>query len=88
MDTDRPQGDPKTLVRDSYDRISHAYRGDAVSRDRGYFICLDVLTLLVQPGATILDLGCGCGIPVAQELAQHFHVIGSCISILWLIPAT
>ena len=35
--------DPKHLVRDSYDRISHAYRGDTLPRDRGYFRWLDVL---------------------------------------------
>ena len=29
--------DPKAMVREGYDRISRAYRGDALSRDRGYF---------------------------------------------------
>jgi len=76
MDMDKPQDDPKTLVRDSYDRISRAYRGDAVSRDRGYFRWLAVLTPLLQPGDPVLDLGCGCGIPVAQELARTFRVTG------------
>jgi SAM-dependent methyltransferase len=69
-------GDPKNLVRRSYDQISYAYRGDSISRDRGYFIWRDALTPLLQPGDTVLDLGCGCGIPVAQELAQRFQVTG------------
>jgi hypothetical protein len=34
--------DPKHLVRESYDRISHAYRGDSLPRDRGYFRWLNV----------------------------------------------
>ena len=76
MATNMDNGDPKNLVRRSYDQISYAYRGDSISRDRGYFIWLDALTPLLQPGDTVLDLGCGCGIPVAQELAQRFQVTG------------
>jgi SAM-dependent methyltransferase len=72
--------EPKKVVRESYNRISRAYRGDAVSRDRGYFRWLAVLTLLLQPGNPVLDLGCGCGIPVAQELARTFRVTGVDIS--------
>jgi SAM-dependent methyltransferase len=72
--------DPKKVVRDSYNRISRAYRGDTVRRDRGYFRWLAVLTPLLQPGDPVLDLGCGCGIPVAQELARTFRVTGVDIS--------
>ncbi|MFO7539512.1 MAG: methyltransferase domain-containing protein, partial [Chloroflexota bacterium] len=72
--------DSKAVVRDSYNRISEAYRGDSVSRDRGYFRWLEELTPLLQPGDPVLDLGCGCGIPVAQELARAFTVTGVDIS--------
>ena len=72
--------EPKELVRESYNRISHAYRGDSVSRDRGYFRWLEILTPLLQPSDPILDLGCGCGIPVAQEFARTFRVTGVDIS--------
>ena len=72
--------DPKEVVRESYNRISRAYRDDTVSRDRGYFRWLAVLTPLLQPGDPVLDLGCGCGIPVAQELARTFRVTGVDIS--------
>ena len=68
--------DPKGIVRRGYDQISYEYRGDSISRDRGYFTWLDDLTPLLQPGDAVLDLGCGCGIPVAQELAQHYKVTG------------
>jgi ubiquinone/menaquinone biosynthesis C-methylase UbiE len=74
--TDTHDRDPKQVVRDSYNRISPAYRGDAVSRDRGYFRWLAGLTPLLQPGDPVLDLGCGCGIPVAQELARTCRVTG------------
>ena len=72
--------DPKLLVRDSYDRVSYAYRGDSLPRDRGYFRWLDVLTPYLQQGDTVLDLGCGCGVPIAQELAKFCHVTGIDIS--------
>ena len=60
-------------MRESYNRISRAYRGDAVSRDQGYFRWLAMFTPLLHAGAPVLDLGCGCGIPVAQELARTVH---------------
>lgn len=75
-----PMIDPKDLVRRSYDQISHAYRGDSLPRDRNYFRWLAELAPLLQPGDAVLDLGCGCGVPVAQELAQQFAVTGVDIS--------
>jgi len=72
--------EPKELVRESYNQISHAYRGDSISSDAGYFRWLEILTPLLQQNDPVLDLGCGCGIPVAQELARSFHVAGVDIS--------
>ena len=54
---------------------------------RGYFAWLEALTPLLQPGEAILDLGCGCGIPVAQELAQHFCVTGVDLSAVQIARA-
>lgn len=68
--------DPKAMVREGYDRISRAYRGDALSRDRGYFRWLDRLIPLLQAGDPVLDLGCGCGIPTSEVLATSFRVTG------------
>jgi len=78
INTNNPE--PKKVVQEGYDRISHAYRGDSVSRDKGYFIWLEILTPLLRPDDPVLDLGCGCGIPVAQELAHTFRVTGVDIS--------
>lgn len=75
-----PTSDFKDLVRRSYDQISYAYRGDTISRDRGYFRWLEELIPLLRPGDAVLDLGCGCGVPVAQELAPLFAVTGVDIS--------
>lgn len=71
---------PKELVRASYNQISRAYRGDSISRDRSYFKWLEVLRPNLQPGSRVLDLGCGCGVPIAQELALTCRVTGVDIS--------
>ena len=69
--------DPKTLVREGYDRASHAYRGDEFEFSRsGYAYWLGQLTPQLAPGAHVLDLGCGNGVPVSRELARDFHVTG------------
>ena len=69
--------DPKTIVRDGYDRASHAYRGDTFAFVRsGYAHWLAQLTPGLAPGARVLDLGCGNGIPAARELARRFEVTG------------
>src|SRR5438552_19019951 len=74
----RDAADPKVLVRDGYDRASHAYRGDAFALDAqsGYAHWLRRLTRRLVPGARVLDLGCGNGVPVARELAGQFVVTG------------
>jgi len=78
--TNAEHPEPKKVVHEGYNRISHAYRGDSISSDAGYFRWLEMLTPLLQPDDYILDLGCGCGIPVVQELANTFRVTGVDIS--------
>jgi ubiquinone/menaquinone biosynthesis C-methylase UbiE len=67
--------DPKAIVRRGYDLVSRAYRSDDASELR-YRPWLDQLEGLVPSGARVLDLGCGCGVPVARRLARSFDVIG------------
>ena len=69
--------DPKQLVREGYDRASHAYRADTFEFVRsGYDYWLRRFTPALEDGARVLDLGCGNGVPVARELAQRFVVTG------------
>jgi SAM-dependent methyltransferase len=74
----------REVVRRGYDAISLAYRSDDaapapasaqdVSRYAGW---VSELAGLLRPGARVLDLGCGAGIPATRELTEHgLQVIG------------
>ena len=74
----------RDLVRRGYDTISLTYRGDDdgaaassaedVSRYTGW---VAELAGLLRPGARVLDLGCGTGVPATRELTGHgLQVLG------------
>lgn len=67
--------DPKSIVRRGYDLVSRAYRPDD-AEDGIYADWLDLLEERVDSGSSVLDLGCGCGVPVARRLAQRYAVTG------------
>jgi len=73
--------DPKQVVEQGYDRIAERYvewaqDGRTEERARYTSVLLDELS----PGATVLDLGCGAGVPTTQQLAQRFEVTGVDVS--------
>ena len=73
--------EPKSIVRDGYDRASYVYRGDDFQFARsGYAHWLSRLTRGLAGGSRALDLGCGCGVPVSRELARQHRVTGVDIS--------
>lgn len=68
---------PKDIVRQGYDRISYNYRDDdGGNMPSDYEGWLGELTPLLPAGEPVLELGCGCGVPVARLLAQQFEVTG------------
>jgi ubiquinone/menaquinone biosynthesis C-methylase UbiE len=82
----------RALVRRGYDAISLAYRSDDgnaaassaqdVSRYAGW---VAELAGLLRPGARVVDLGCGAGIPATRELASRgLQVLGADFSVVQL----
>lgn len=67
--------DPKGIVRRGYDLVSRAYRADDAG-DGEHGPWMDLLEMRVREGAAVLDLGCGCGVPVARRLARRYAVTG------------
>lgn len=78
--------DPKAVVRRGYDRVSSAYRSDD-AEDGAYGEWLDFLERRLQPGAAVLDLGCGCGVPVARRLAMRYALTGVDFSLVQIARA-
>lgn len=73
--------DPKRIVADGYDRIARRYLewsdlDPSPERMRALARLLDLL----PGGASVLELGCGAGVPVTRALAQKCHVTGVDIS--------
>jgi SAM-dependent methyltransferase len=65
-------GDETDLVRRGYDALSYLYRaGDAGEGQYGPW--LEQLQSRLPPACDVLDLGCGCGVPVARALAAAGH---------------
>ena len=74
---DDPRVDYKTFVRGSYDRCSASY---AASRVGVVHPELELLGDFLDDGASVLDVGCGSGVPVTRALARRFAVTGVDIS--------
>jgi 2-polyprenyl-3-methyl-5-hydroxy-6-metoxy-1,4-benzoquinol methylase len=66
--------DPKDIVRRGYDALSYLYRGDTEEPEH-YATWLTQLRERVPAGGTILDLGCGCGVPLARDLAASGYEV-------------
>jgi len=73
--------DLKRIVAEGYDRITERYaewaRGVRVG-EREYYTSLVLAEL--PAGASVLELGCGIGVPTTEQLAARFHVTGVDIS--------
>jgi 2-polyprenyl-3-methyl-5-hydroxy-6-metoxy-1,4-benzoquinol methylase len=62
------------LVRKGYDELSYQYRSDDAGEGR-YAPWLTGLRERLPDQAAVLDLGCGCGVPVARALARAGHQV-------------
>ena len=67
----------KRTVEEGYDRVAESYLGSKNPEDPTTLAALEELTRDLPPGAAVLDLGCGAGVPVTRWLADHrFAVTG------------
>jgi ubiquinone/menaquinone biosynthesis C-methylase UbiE len=60
--------DPKEIVRRGYDAVSVRY-DEAYGAETKYAVLLGELRTRLPEGGSVLDLGCGSGVPVARALA-------------------
>lgn len=70
----KEEEDPKEVVRRGYDVISYAYRGDNAT-DGDYRLWTTRFQRYLPRSGTVLDLGCGCGIPVCRILDEAGHSV-------------
>lgn len=72
---------PKQIVQEGYDRVAERYLEWAqANRLEERVQYTSVLLDRLPPGARVLDLGCGAGVPTTRELARRFQVTGVDIS--------
>ena len=77
----------KAMVREGWNERSILYRPDGNRRkdatghtEREYRAWLAPVLREVPEGASVLDLGCGCGVPASRILVTRFRVTGVDIS--------
>jgi cyclopropane fatty-acyl-phospholipid synthase-like methyltransferase len=68
-----PNRDYRPLVRSTYDRIAAEFNSARVSESADE---LAPLLAVLPSGATVLDLGCGNGVPIARAVSKSHAVIG------------
>ncbi|WP_405875320.1 class I SAM-dependent methyltransferase [Streptomyces sp. NBC_00005] len=64
--------DPKDVVRRGYDAVSRRY-DEAYGAGTKYEAVLNDLCRRIPSGSSVLDVGCGSGVPVARTLAAAGH---------------
>lgn len=65
----------KETVKAGYNAIANRYLAER-TRDSQDVLLLNDLIERLPVNASILDVGCGAGIPIAQMLSEHFKVTG------------
>ncbi len=68
------------MVEAAYDRIAEQYLAARERQSSGTLAALEELASALPPGAAVLDLGCGAGVPITRRLAERFAVTGVDIS--------
>ena len=70
-------GSPPDQIMDLYERHADQYIADRARTRYKESIWLNRFAALLPPGGAVLDIGCGCGQPIAEQLIdQHFALDG------------
>ena len=72
-----PCTDYRALVRMSYDQLAPAYAEARGGTDHPE---LEWLQSRLDDGSSVLDIGCGAGVPITRSLAKRFAVTGVDVS--------
>jgi SAM-dependent methyltransferase len=80
--------DPKRLVEAGYDVMAEQYLASKQPLAAPVEALLEALVAGLPPTATVLDLGCGAGVPVTRWLAERAAVTGVDVSAAQLALAT
>ena len=67
--------DPKQLVEQGYDHMAERYLQSKDADDAATLAALEELARSLPPGAAVLDLGCGPGVPVTRWLAGRGYAV-------------
>jgi 2-polyprenyl-3-methyl-5-hydroxy-6-metoxy-1,4-benzoquinol methylase len=62
------------IVRQGYNAVSDLYRADGET-PAAYVEWFAELTARVRAGSAVLDLGCGCGVPLARDLSNAGYAV-------------
>ena len=69
------------VVETGYDRVAERYLATKDPEDPATLATLEDLARDLPPGAAVLELGCGAGVPVTRWLARRFSVTGVDVSV-------
>ena len=67
---------PNRMIETGYDRMAEQYLASKDPEDPVLLEALEALSRELPQGASVLDLGCGAGVPATLWLAEQFTVTG------------
>lgn len=70
----------RRTVETGYDSVAEQYLATKDAEDPVALEMLEELSEIASPGAAVLDLGCGAGVPSTRWLAERFAVTGVDVS--------
>jgi ubiquinone/menaquinone biosynthesis C-methylase UbiE len=71
---------PKQVVERGYDQVAHEYARLEIDTEWPRMRWLKKVLNYLPPGSSILDLGCGSGVPADTEIAKEHRITGVDIS--------